>query len=249
LEALRQYCAGDPIEALANLAGESAGGMGIAAPPARVSGEERWDHRVISGLTPRGASVLDLGCGSGDLLAHLMEARGVTGQGIDVHEESVARCIARGVPVIQADIDQGLATYPDGSFDYVVLETTLQTVRRPMKVLDEIVRVGRMAIVSFPNFGYLPVRAQLLIRGHMPVTPHLPYSWADTPNIHLLTIRDFETWCATNGITVEERLAYAGGRVRTLTPPDNVLAEEALYVIRRGRGDAQKVEDPRGRDR
>ncbi len=195
---------------------------------------ERWDHQVICDIVEKGSSVLDLGCGGGDLLSRLISRNGVRGQGIDLHQDSVAQCIAKGVPVIQADIDRGLAAYSEGSFDYVILETTLQTVRKPLKVLEEMQRVGRLGIVSFPNFGYLPVRTQLLVRGLMPVTPRLPYTWAETPNIHLLTIRDFEAWCGEHRVSIERRIAYANGKIHSLTPIDNVLAEEAMYVIRRG---------------
>lgn len=194
---------------------------------------ERWDHEIISRLIPDRASVLDLGCGPGELLCHLMRTRGVFGQGIELDPESVLACVQRGVPVIQADLDEGLRGFADGSFDFVVLEETLQTVRRPLRVLAEMLRVGRTGIISFPNFGHWRVRGQLLLGGRMPVTPHLPHAWWDTPNIHLMTIRDFESWCAEQGVVIHSRFAYAGGRCRPLAAGDNLKAEEALYVISR----------------
>jgi methionine biosynthesis protein MetW len=191
----------------------------------------RWDHEVIESLVPQGAKVLDLGCGSGELLARLMEHKGVFGQGIERDPDLAAECLLAGVPVIQADIDAGLGFLQAGLFEYVVLEETLQTVHRPLVVLQEMLRVGHVGIVSFPNFGHWRIRMQLLLDGRMPTTPHLPYAWYETPNIHLLTIRDFEHLCEASRFFVAARWAYADGRARPLIPEDNLLAEEALYVM------------------
>lgn len=193
----------------------------------------RWDHEIISRFIPERASVLDLGCGGGDLLHHLMSTRRVLGQGVELNADSVLDCVRRGVPVIQADLDEGLRGFVDGSFDFVVLERTLQAVHRPLRVLGEMLRVGHIGIVSFPNFGHWRVRSQLILTGRMPVTQHLPHAWWTTPDIHPLTIRDFETWCAREGVRIHSSFAYAGGRSRPLTAVDNLRAEEALYVISR----------------
>ena len=197
----------------------------------------RWDHDLIAQLVAEGCSVLDLGCGEGDLLARLISTRGCRGQGVENDGESIIRCVEKGVPVIQSDLDEALPGFPAASFDFVVLEETLQTVRRPQVVLDEMLRIGRTGIVSFPNFGHWWVRTQLLVEGRMPVTPRLPHTWYGTPNIHVLTVRDFEVWCQNNHVAVHRKYAYAEGEYHELLPADNVLAEEALFVI--GRGEAQ----------
>lgn len=192
----------------------------------------RWDHDLICDLVPDGSSVLDLGCGDGALLERL-HAKGCRGQGLEVDQESIVRCVERGVPVIQSDLDHALPGFPDQSFDYVVLEETLQTVRLPEVVLREMLRIGRTGIVSFPNFGHWWVRTQLLIEGRMPMTPQLSKNWFETDNIHLFTVRDFEGWCESHGVTIHRRYAYAEGQYHELIPADNVLAEEALFVIGR----------------
>lgn len=207
-----------------------------AQPP--VSPAERWDHQLITSLVADGSTVLDVGCGSGELLGRLIRDKGCRGQGIERDQAAVLACVARGVPVIQRDVDHGLSGFPDAQFDYVVLEETLQVVQRPDVVLREMLRVGRVGIVSFPNFGHWWVRTQLLLEGRMPVTPRLPFSWFGSPNIHVLTIRDFETWCAEEGVTIEQAYACADGDVHPLIPADNVLAEEALFVISRPAGRA-----------
>lgn len=221
--------AGHPraAEALAYLASLDRSAL---APPAR---DERWDHALIARLVPDGASVLDLGCGTGELLGRLIHEKGCAGQGVERDQAAVLACVERGVPVIQRDVDLGLHGFPDAHFDFVVLEETLQVVTRPDVVLREMLRVGRVGIVSFPNFGHWWVRTQLLIEGRMPVTPKLPFSWFGSPNIHVLTVRDFETWCAEEGVVIEQAFAYADGEVHALIPADNVLAEEALFVIGR----------------
>ncbi|MCC7495046.1 MAG: methionine biosynthesis protein MetW [Fimbriimonadaceae bacterium] len=199
------------------------------------NGRVRWDHDLIVSLIPSGAKVLDLGCGEGDLLSRLIHEHGCHGQGVERDEASIIRCVERGVPVIQSDLDQALPGFPQQSFDYVVLEETLQTVSRPQIVLDEMLRIGCTGIVSFPNFGHWWIRTQLLIEGRMPVTPRLPQSWYGTPNIHVLTVRDFTTWCQTNGVAIQQQFAYAEGEYHELIPADNTLAEEALFVIERAR--------------
>ena len=142
-------------------------------------------------MVERGAKVLDVGCGDGELLRLLSESRGVDGRGIELSREGVNECVAKGLAVIQGDADTDLGDYPDDAFDYVILSQTLQATRHPRVVLEHMLRIGRHAIVSFPNFGHWQVRLQLLFAGHMPRTDILPFSWYNTPNIHHCTIKDF----------------------------------------------------------
>lgn len=203
-----------------------------AARPPRAS-VERWQDPIIVRAIPRGASVLDLGCGSGELLSALMKRRAVRAQGIELDAHEVMRCIERGVPVFQCDLDQGLAGFADGAFDYVVLEETLQTLRRPLAVLREMLRVGRHGIVSFPNFAWWRVRLSLMLEGRMPETERLPYRWYDTPNIHLFTLRDFLEWAQREGVEILSGYSCTNGTVRLMREDDNLEAEEALLFLRR----------------
>jgi len=191
----------------------------------------RWEDKVIARVIPNGASVLDLGCGGGELLQQLILRKGIRGQGVELDSEAVLSCMKRAVPVIQADLDSGLKGFPDQSFDYVVLEETLQTVHQPMDVLTEMLRVGRHGIVSFPNFAHLRVRLDLAIRGKMPVTKRLPYQWYNTPNIHLFTIQDFLDWTAQAGVRVVSGHVLVEGKVRKFRKDDNLNAEEATMVV------------------
>ena len=173
---------------------------------------------MIESLIPQQATVLDLGCGSGDLLQRLMERKGVFGQGVENDGDRVLECLQRGVPVIQADLDRDLDFFATGLFDYIVLEETLQVVRRPIRLLNEMLRVGKVAIVSFPNFGHWRIRMQLLVEGRMPRTKGLPHPWYETPNIHLATIRDFENACQQYRFFVAARYAHGEGKIRPLIP-------------------------------
>ncbi|HHW15195.1 MAG TPA: methionine biosynthesis protein MetW [Firmicutes bacterium] len=195
----------------------------------------RWDHGVIYEVIPAGATVLDLGCGDGELLARLIRDKGVVGLGVERSVERVAECVDRGVPVYHADLDEGLAGFPDGFFDYVVLEKTLQTVHKPFLVLGEMLRVGRAGIVGFPNFGCANVISSLVSTGRMPITPELPYQWYDTPNIHLFTLNDFLDWAEAKGVAVEHGAALVDGQVRPLAEISNLQAQEVLVVLRPGR--------------
>lgn len=197
-------------------------------------GRGRWDHQAIYEAIPPGSSVLDLGCGDGELLARLVREKGVQGQGVEKDLAHVLECTARGVAVYHADLDEGLAGFPDAFFDYVILEQTLQTVRKPLSVLEEMLRVGRAGIVSFPNFGHVGVVASLAQSGRMPVTPELPYHWHETPNIHLLTLDDFLDWVRARGAVVERGLCWMGGEVRRLEEVDGRLAREVLFVLTGG---------------
>jgi methionine biosynthesis protein MetW len=196
----------------------------------------RADLDLVAQMVPPGSRVLDLGCGDGDLLAELIGSRGCRGQGVEVSREALHACVERGVPVVEADIDRGLPEFEDGSFDVVVLSQTLQAVHRPALVLREVTRVGRVGIVSFPNFGHWRLRVQLLVGGKMPVTRTLPYRWHETPNIHLCTIRDFEALARAEGLTVLDRrlLDASGGPAppRAAGRP-NLLAAGAAYLLRR----------------
>ncbi|HLB25931.1 MAG TPA: methionine biosynthesis protein MetW [Nitrospirota bacterium] len=205
-------------------------GLGSASGPAREVG--RWQDEVIEREVEQGSSVLDLGCNDGELLDRLMKKKNVSrAQGVELDPDAVQRCVGRGVPVIQANLDDGLRGFCDLCFDYVILEETLQTLRRPVEVLAEMLRVGRHGIVSFPNFAYWRVRLELALRGRMPVTEWLPYSWYDTPNIHLFTIQDFVEWARHAGVSVVKAYGLADGAVRELEQYDNLYAEEALMVL------------------
>src|SRR3981081_4066421 len=167
------------------------------AEAARTPGGARVDLLLVAEMVKPGAKVLDVGCGDGELLSILGEQRGVDGRGIELSREGVNECVAKGLAVIQGDADTDLADYPDDAFDYVILSQTLQATRRPRVVLEHMLRIGRRAIVSFPNFGHWRIRMQLLFRGRMPRTDNLPDTWYDTPNIHFCTIKDFRALCGT----------------------------------------------------
>jgi len=160
------------------------------------------EYRTIAGLVRKESSVLDLGCGTGDLLSLLAVEKNVRGQGIEIDERSIYACVARGLSVFHGDIDSGLSEYADKSFDYVVLCESLQEVRHPDIVLKEALRVGRKVIVSFPNFAHYRARVQLFFRGRTPVTPALPFPWYDTPNLHFLSIGDFIAYCSLRNIRI-----------------------------------------------
>ena len=193
----------------------------------------RWDHQAIYQIIPLGSSVLDLGCGDGELLSKLISEKGVQGQGVEKDVERVIECVSKGVPVYHADLDEGLAGFPDGFFDYVVLEKTLQVVHKPLLVLEEMLRVGKAGIVSFPNFGHWGIIASFVRTARMPITPVLPYQWYDTPNIHLFTVNDFLDWVNVKGLRVERGLSWVDGRVRPFEEGDALRAEEVLFVVSR----------------
>lgn len=194
----------------------------------------RPDLEVVAGLVPHGSSVLDLGCGDGALLEHLIQARGCRGAGVEISDEGVRACLERGVPVVQGDIDLGLDGVADGHYDVAVLSQALQAVRRPAFVVSQIARVADLAILSFPNFGHLPLRLKLLLGGRMPVSRLLPHSWHETPNIHLCTIADFEHLARDAGLRVDRRVLLdssgrpAGGLA--LRRP-NLGAAAAVYRV------------------
>lgn len=194
----------------------------------------REEQTLIARWIRNGSRVLDLGCGDGALLAHLQTARRVSGYGIEIDGENIVRCLEAGVNVIQSDLDRGLSDFDDDSFDYVIMTQTLQATRYPDRLLREMLRVGREAIVTFPNFGHWKCRLQVLA-GRMPVTRHLPSTWYDTSNIHMCTVRDFEALCASEGLEILEREALDSAHRTTaamrLLP--NLLAEIALYRFRR----------------
>lgn len=197
----------------------------------------RADRDIIVSLVPEGARVLDLGCGDGTLLSELVKRRRVTGHGVELSEEPIIRALERGLSVCQGNLDDGLGDYPDGSFDCVILNQTLQVITRPAFVLAEMLRVGKCGIVGFPNFGYWRVRASLALTGRMPKTASLPFEWYDTPNIHLHTVRDFRDFCRSNGIRIAREEYFMLGKWR-FSPLAarfaNLLAATGMFVITRG---------------
>ncbi len=192
----------------------------------------RSDYAIIGEIVSPGARVLDLGCGEGELLHWLAANKNVDARGVEIAGEKVRRAIARGVSVFQGDIDEGLADYPDHAFDYVILSQTLQETRQPRRVLREMLRVGRRGIVAFPNFGHWRVRLSMLASGRATRTKLFPYEWYDSPNIHFLTVEDFEALAALEGLTVERRYFLAGRRMVSLMP--NQLAEVAVFLVSAG---------------
>ena len=184
---------------------------------------------VISSWIDSDASVLDLGCGDGELLSQLIREKQVRAQGIELSEQAIHSCVAAGLSVFQEDIDTGLAEYADKSFDYVILNQTFQQVKKPDFVLQEALRVGKRVIVGFPNFCYITARFQLFFRGTVPVTASLPYEWYDTPNLHFLSIADFKEYCRKRDIRIE-RSVFIGKNKRVRLFP-NVFAETGLFLL------------------
>ena len=193
---------------------------------------DRSDFQAIASWIKPDSSVLDLGCGDGLLLKYLKQTRNARGYGIDIADANVLACVKNGVNVIQSDLERGLAGFDAGSFDCVILSQTLQAVRHTEEIVLEMLRVGREAIVSFPNFGRWDLRLQLAL-GRMPMSAELPYRWYNTPNVHLFTIADFESFCAEHGIRVLERVTLHRGRpVRTLA---NFFGSLAVYRVEKSR--------------
>lgn len=193
----------------------------------------RFDHDVICGLVSKNSSVLDLGCGDGELLIKLIKNKNVQGLGIEKDIDQVTKTIIKGVPVLHMDLDEGLTGLPDSFFDFVILEKTLQAVRKPLFVLDEMLRVGGSGIVSFPNFGYRQVVDSLVSTGRMPVTSTLPYQWYDTPNIHLFTANDFLDWAHTNHVTIEHGLFWVDDKIIPFIGGNASEASEVLFVVKK----------------
>lgn len=189
----------------------------------------RGDYGLITEIVEPGAMVLDLGCGEGELLAWLAENKNIRARGVEISPAKLQKAIARGVSAYQGDIENCLSDYPDKAFDYVLLSQTLQEIRYPLQVMRDILRVGRRAIVAFPNFGHFSVRLAHLFTGRAPKTKLFPFDWWDSPNIHFLTVEDFEILAAKENWRIERRHFLSGNRVVKSFP--NLLAEVAVFVV------------------
>lgn len=189
----------------------------------------RLDHEVILEWIRPNSSILDLGCGNGELLELLVRRRQARAQGIEISEQAIHECVARGLSVFHEDIDNGLTGYGARSFDYVILNESLQQVRKVDGVVQESLRVGRQAIIGFPNFAHYGARCQIFLAGKTPVTPALPYEWHDTPNLHFLSISDFVRYCRERKIRIDKAAWIAGTRMVRIFP--NLLARTGLFLI------------------
>jgi methionine biosynthesis protein MetW len=213
--------------------------MNLNVPPyaVRTTDTSRVDLLLIAEMVSPGARVLDVGCGDGTLLRLLAEKRGVDGRGIELSQAGVNSCVAQGLSVIQGDADTDLVYYPDLAFDYAILSQTIQATYSPRDVLKQLLRIGKRAVVSFPNFGHWRVRTQLMFGGKMPRTDNLPDRWYDTPNIHLCTIKDFLGLCKDAGAKVERAVALnAYGRKLGMSMPafaQNLFGEQAVFLLSR----------------
>ncbi len=195
----------------------------------------RADHRLIAEMVAPGSRVLDVGCGDGALLELLISEKAVDGRGVEISRDNVNACVARGLSVIQGDADQDLSGYPDKAFDYVVLSLTIQATRQPKAVLENLLRIGRRAIVSFPNFGHWKIRTALLLTGRMPRTPNLPETWFDSQDSHLCTIKDFSDLVTILNAEVEDAVAFnsRGQRlaIKNSLSLQNLLGEKAVFLL------------------
>lgn len=201
------------------------------------TGQQRADHVLIAEMVAPGSRVLDVGCGDGALLKLLADTKGVDGRGVELSREKVNLCVKSGLSVIQGDADRDLADYPDQSFDYAILSLTIQATRDPKTVLANLLRIGRRAIVSFPNFGHWRIRAQLLFSGRMPMTPNLPEPWYTTADAHLCTIKDFVDLVEIVNAEVEDAVAFnANGQrlpIKNSLSLQNLLGEKAVFKLKR----------------
>jgi methionine biosynthesis protein MetW len=197
----------------------------------KINESLRLDHRIITSLIEQNSRVLDLGCGEGELLEYLVKKRGIEGYGIEINEAAIYRCVEKGLSVSHEDIDSGLKDYPDNFFDYVILNQTMQQVHRPKKAIHRALRIGKKVIVGFPNFCYHSARFRITVLGLVPITRSLPYTWFETPNLHFLSIKDFQQFCKHEKIHIEK--VYYLSRKRTTRFLPNLFAYNALFVLRK----------------
>ncbi len=190
----------------------------------------RIDYDVIESLIEPYSTVLDIGCGDGELLANLIADKNITGKGIELEQDLVLTCVNRGLPIIQHDIELGLENFADKSYDYVILSQTVQTIKNTERVLSELLRVGKKVIVSFPNFAHWRCRAQLFLTGKAPVTKQLPFEWHNSPNIHCLSLKDFEWFCKKLSVKVEKKIPLIKTRLSPVKFAPNLFAEQVIYV-------------------
>jgi methionine biosynthesis protein MetW len=203
------------------------------------------DHRIITDIIGQSSSVLDLGCGNGELLATLVREKNVKAQGIEIDDKAIFECVARGLSVFHDDIDSGLSDYEDRSFDFVILNQSFQQVNKPDVVLIEALRVGRKVIIGIPNFAHINARLQIFFRGRTPVTGALPYEWHDTPNLHFLSILDFIEYCKKRSITIEETRFIGTEKEVRFFP--NLFAQSGIFVVS-GTSKALSSDSSEGRD-
>ncbi len=191
----------------------------------------REDHRMLFDSIEENSRVLDLGCGEGELLLSLVRYKKARVNGIEMNPRAIGSCVAKGLSVLQGDIESGLSEYPDASYDYVILNQSLQEVRQADRVIDEALRIGRRVIIGFPNFAHFKSRLTLMVRGRAPVTGALPYRWYDTPNVRFFSVRDFREFCREKGITVEKAGYLNNAGKVTLWP--NLRAHKAIFLVSR----------------
>lgn len=191
----------------------------------------RLDHKIISKVVQEGSTVLDLGCGNGDLLYRLYKVKNAKVQGIELDEAAIHSCVEKGVSVFHSDIESWIVDYPDKSFDYVILNQSMQEVDKVDFVIEQALRVGREVIVGFPNFAYLSSRLRLFFCGKVPITKALPYRWYNTPNLHFLSVHDFSDYCSDKNITVSKK--YFLGKKKQVTFWPNLFALNAVFIITR----------------
>ena len=192
------------------------------------------DFSIISKMIPSTSKIIDVGCGDGSLLNYLIKKKNIDGRGLEIDQDKIRECLARGISVIQGDADIDLIDYPDKSFDYSILTYTLQATKRPKKVLEELVRISNKAIVSFPNFGYWKIRMSLLLNGKMPVSNELSYSWYETPNLHFCTINDFIDLCEATDIKIEKKVNLKKNVIQNYNNKgwfENFFSDSGMFLI------------------
>lgn len=197
----------------------------------------RVDLQIVADMIEPGSRVLDVGCSDGQLLDYLVTEKNVTGRGLEISPEGVNKCVAKGLSVVQGDAEEDLGYYPDAAFDYVIMSQTLQATHHPRAVVENLLRLGKYAIVSFPNFGHWRVRSYLFFKGRMPVNATLPYEWYNSPNMHFCTIKDFLALCEEMNVTIERSVALdaqgSAHRIRSGWFLANLLGEQAVFLLKR----------------